>query len=82
VARDPSLPTFIQWDVPEDLYPGAEVVAHRVQPSGIAWLALTGDEEQINAWVGSPDFDLRIEPGTPSVAQVGLAVDGGEIVLG
>lgn len=82
VARDPSLPTFIQWDVPEDLYPGAEVVAHRVQPSGIAWLALTGDEAQINAWVGSPDFDLRIQPGKPSVARVGVAVDGGEIVLG
>jgi hypothetical protein len=82
VARDPSLPSFIQWNVPEDLYPGAEVVAHRVQPSGIAWLEVTGDAALINAWVGSPDFDLRIEPGEPGVRRVGLAVDGGEIVLG
>lgn len=81
IARDPSLPTFIQWEVPEDLYPGAEAVEHRVRPSGITWLELSGDAERVTQWIGSPDFDLRVRPGEPAVVRVGVAVDGGEIVL-
>ena len=79
--RDPSLPTFIQWDVPSTLLPGAEVVAHRVRPTGIAWLEVSGDAARVEQWVGRPDFDVRVTQGEPAVERVVLAVDGGVIVL-
>jgi hypothetical protein len=79
--QDPSLPFLIQWLVPEQLHPGRMPAEHRVQPNGISWVEVRGDEDVLRSWLGDEDLPVRVVPGTPALLSVAVATDGGEIVL-
>ena len=51
--RDPWMPFFLAWDVPEDLHPGRARAGHGVRPQGIAWVEIAGDGERLREWLGS-----------------------------
>ncbi|HXF74386.1 MAG TPA: VOC family protein [Actinomycetota bacterium] len=80
-VHDPSLPFFIEWQVPPGLHPGAARARHLVRPAGIAWAVLGGDEGVLREWLGGASLPLRAVPGPPGLAAVGIATDRGEIVL-
>jgi Glyoxalase-like domain len=77
------LPNFLYYPDP-DRAPGMIPVEHRgVEPRGIAWLELGGDERKIRDWLGAEaaDVPLRFVGGEPGIRAVGIATDNGEIVV-
>ena len=78
---DPSRPFFLDWQVGPGDHPGRAIAGHRVQPEGIAWVEVQGDEAAIEEWVGDDELRVRVRPGPPAVLAVGIATREGEIVL-
>jgi hypothetical protein len=78
---EPPLPFFITWDVPPADHPGRSEVDHRIEPRGISWVELRGDEARLSDWLGAHDLELRVRPGRPGLEAVGIATASGEIVL-
>jgi glyoxalase-like protein len=79
--QDPSLPFFIEWLVPPELHPGQMEAAHRVQPFGISWVEVHGDESAVRSWLGDESLPVRVTPGAPALLAVGVDTDHGEVVL-
>lgn len=79
---DPWLPFFIEWDVPDDLFPGRMPAHHRVPVTGIARVELGGDMERLRAALADPRLPIRLVGGEPGVRSVALSLaDGGELLL-
>ena len=79
---DPSLPFFIQWEVPPDLHPGRMEVDHGVRPSGISWIEVCAPKVKLSEWLAGEPLPVRVdEHGTPSLRAIGIATAKGEIVL-
>lgn len=78
--EDPRLPFFIRWEVEGGLHPGADAVAHRSRPSGIAWVEV-GEHPTLTERVGGADLPVRTVPEGDGLIAVGIASDEGEIVL-
>jgi hypothetical protein len=78
---DPSRPFFLDWKVAPQDHPGRAAAAHRVQPDGISWVEIQGDEAAIRAWLGDDYLPVRVRPGPPAVLSVGIATREGDIVL-
>ena len=69
---DPSMPFFIQWDVPRELHPshGGEGDLVRVD--------VTGDEARIREWLGDVPENVVLTRGEPAVRRVVLRSGGSE----
>lgn len=78
---DASRPFFLAWEIAPLDHPGRMGADHAVQPRGIAWVEVQGDEAAIRGWLGDDALPVRIRPGPPAILAVGIATDGGEIVL-
>jgi Glyoxalase-like domain len=70
---EPCLPFFIERD------PGVADPSAGGDAGGIAWIALAGDRNRLDAWLGEPLPSVRIEPGAAAVRAVGT---GSGTVLG
>jgi Glyoxalase-like domain len=79
--HDPSRPFLIDWEVPLDLHPGRTEVAHRVQPRGVGWIEVSGNPDEVQAYLGDEHLPVRARPGPPGVLAVGIETDRGEVVL-
>jgi hypothetical protein len=81
-VQDPSLPFFIQWDVPDDLQPGHGKADHRLDVDGISWIEVVGDREGIEASLDGAHLDVRYaEGGGRGVTRVGVRTSDGELVI-
>ena len=79
---DPSLPFFIQWDVPDDALPGRGEAEHEVEPSGIAWVEVSGDADAIQRSLGGAELDVRVvADGGRGVTAVAVRTSDGELVI-
>lgn len=79
---DPSLPFFIQWDVPEDLQPGSGAADHDVSPQGIEWLEVEGDPTAIQDCLAGAELDVRVRSGGGrGVTTVAVATADGRLVI-
>jgi hypothetical protein len=58
--REPWLPFFIAWDVPE-LHPGRAEVRHAAAVTGAMTVELGGDAARLRAWLGSRGDALSLE---------------------
>jgi hypothetical protein len=76
-----ALPFFIQWDCPPGSHPGAAPADHSVEPHGIAWVAVTAEEEPLRQWLGDAELPLRVDAGPQAITAVAVATARGEIVL-
>jgi hypothetical protein len=81
VAQHPDLPFFISWDGPDELHPGRAHARHRVEPNGIAWIEVAGNQRRLHGWLGGEDLPVRVVGGDTGVRGVGISTDRGEIVL-
>jgi hypothetical protein len=62
---------------------GDRSAPHRVQPNGISWLEVGGEEAKMREWLGpdGDDLPLRFNGGEPGLHAVGIASSDGEIVV-
>jgi hypothetical protein len=73
---DPFLPTFIQWDGEPAQHPAAGGTARLVE------LALRGDRQRLDAWLGEPLDAVSVTPGTPAgIVSVTVEVDGRTLTI-
>jgi hypothetical protein len=79
--QDPSLPFFIEWLVPDEPHPGRMAAKHRVQPLGISWIEVQGDESVLRSWLGDESLPVRVFPGSPALLSVGIETPGAEVVV-
>ena len=57
-------------------------VQHRVQPSGISWVDLSGDKQAMSDWLGqdaAAQLPLRWLEGPPGINAVGIATSQGDL---
>lgn len=82
---EPWLPFFIAWDDPDQqvrrLQRAASEAHHDPAAESIAWIEVSGDEQQLRSWLGGLDPPVRIVPGKPVVCAVGIARVETETVL-
>jgi hypothetical protein len=80
--RDPALPFFIQWDVPDDALPGhAGAGATQAADARIAAVEVAGDERALRRWAGEVPGVVRVVDGPPGVRSVAIAgAHGVEVV--
>lgn len=77
---NPSLPFFIQWEVPPELHPGRGPAPHRIAPTGIAWVEV-GDDPRLAGWLGGDDLPIRTVAGAHGVLGVGVSTADGDVTL-
>jgi hypothetical protein len=77
---NPSLPFFIEWDVPPERHPGRMQAAHSVAPEGIASVTVGADPGELSAWLGGASLPVRLA-GPPGVNSVTIATASGDIVI-
>ena len=75
------LPFFISWTVPRELHPGLAPAQHRIRPTGLAWVELSGDPDRLAGWLGGEEAPVRWAQGPPGVRAAGIATEQGDIVL-
>ena len=79
--REPWMPFFMTWDVPEELLPGRARAGHGVQAEGIACVEVGGKAKRLRGWLGSDELLIRVIEGEPGLRRVGVATSDREIVI-
>jgi hypothetical protein len=81
VWEDPSLPFFIQWDVPDDQLPGRAGGPTSASDAPLSALEVGADEAAVRAWAGDLPGSVRIVDGPPGILAVAVAGAGGVEVI-
>jgi hypothetical protein len=79
--REPWMPFFITWDIPEERYPGRQRAGHGVQPLGLSWVEVGGDEDRLADWLGGAELPIHLTDGAPGIRRVAIATSEGELVI-
>jgi hypothetical protein len=79
--REPWMPFFLAWDVPDELHPGRARAGHGIQAEGIAWVETAGDAERLGEWLGGEELPIRVIDGEPGIRRVALATSDVELVV-
>ena len=79
--REPWMPFFLAWDVPDELRPGRARAGHGVRARGIAWVEVGGDAERLGEWLGSEELSIRVIEGGPRILRVAIVTSQAELVI-
>ena len=79
--REPWMPFFLAWDVPDEMHPGRARAGHGVRAYWIAWVEAGGDAERLREWLGGEELPIRVIEGEPGLLRVGVATPDREIVI-
>jgi hypothetical protein len=80
-SAEPSLPFFIEWG-PGTVPPGAAVAGHAMANPRIERIVLTSpDPRRVRDRIRAATPPIEIRPGSPAVASVVIAHDGGEFAV-
>lgn len=79
--REPWMPFFIRWDVPDELHPGRTRAGHGAKVDRIAWIEVGGDPAALAAWLGPDALPIRVVDGRAGVRSVALATPDGELIV-
>jgi len=80
--REPWMPFFLAWDVPEELHPGRARAGHGIRARGISWVEVGGDAVRLRDWLGGEELPIRVIDGEPGIRRVALTTSDGELVIG
>ena len=67
------LPFFIQWELGDQQHPGAMPADHDVEPRGIPWIELGGDDGRLASWLGDHALPIRRVDERPGPRTVAIA---------
>ena len=79
--REPWMPFFLAWDVPDEMHPGRARAGHGVRVQGIAWVEVGGDAERLREWLGGEQLPIRVVDGEPGIRRIGFGTSGRETVI-
>src|SRR5262245_36807460 len=79
--REPWMPFFLVWEVPDDLYPGRARAGHGVRAHGIAWVEIAGDAGRLRGWLGGEALPIRVIDGEPGIRRVAIATSRAELLI-
>ena len=79
--REPWMPFFLAWNVPDGLHPGRARAGHGIRAEGIAWVEAGGDAERLREWLGGEELPIRVVEGEPGLRRVGVATTDREIAI-
>ena len=79
--REPWMPFFMTWDIPDELYPGRQRAGHGVRAEGLAWVEVGGDAERLGVWLGGQDLPIRVTDAAPGIVRAAVVTADGEIVI-
>jgi len=79
--REPWMPFFLTWDVPDELHPGRARAGHGVRATGLAWVEVGGDAERLRTWLGGDELAIRVSDGEPGIHRVAISTPDGELVI-
>ncbi|HKN81471.1 MAG TPA: VOC family protein [Actinomycetota bacterium] len=79
--REPWMPFFLTWDIPDELHPGRTRAGHGVRAGGIAWVEVGGDAERLRDWLGGEELPIRVNDGPPGVHRIAISTADGELVI-
>ena len=83
VWEDPSLPFFIQWDVPDEQLPGRAGGPTSAGDARLSAVEVGGDAAAVRDWAGELPGSVRIVDGPPGILAVAVAGAGGvEVIRG
>jgi hypothetical protein len=80
-GREPWLPFFIAWNVPEELHPGHGGADGRQDVEGIVSARVAGDAARLRRWLGGGEVPIDVVDGPPGVRSVSLRLTGGGELL-
>jgi hypothetical protein len=81
LRREPWMPFFLAWDVPDELRPGRAGAGHDVRARRIAWVEVAGDAERLREWLGGEEMPIRVIGGDPGIRRVAVATSDTEVVI-
>jgi hypothetical protein len=79
--REPWMPFFLTWDVPDELHPGRARAGHGVRATGLAWVEVGGDAERLRTWLGGDELPIRVTDDEPGTHRVAISTPDGELVI-
>lgn len=80
---EPSLPFFLQWDIPEQSHPGKDPAQHRVTVEAVE-LEVSGNAERLGEWLGTDPaaLGIRVVEGPPGVRSLVVRTADGTLTVG
>jgi hypothetical protein len=75
------LPFFIQWEVEPDDHPGRARADHRVTPTGISAVELSGNRRLIEERLGEHALPITVRAGTPGITGVVVSTEAGDLAI-
>jgi len=79
--REPWMPFFLAWEVPDELHPGRARAGHGVRAQGIAWVEVGGDAGRLRQWLGGEELPIRVIEGEPGIRRVAVGTLEAELVI-
>ena len=80
--RQPWMPFFITWDIPDERYPGRQRAGHGVRARGLSWVEVAGQAERLDEWLGGAELPIRATNDQPRrVRRVAIATSDGDLVI-
>jgi Glyoxalase-like domain len=79
--REPWMPFFLIWDVPDELHPGRARAGHGVRATGLGWVEVGGDAERLRTWLGGDELPIRVTDDEPGIHRVAISTRDGELVI-
>jgi hypothetical protein len=79
--REPWMPFFLTWDVPDGLHPGRARAGHGVRATGLRRVEVGGDAERLSTWLGGDELPIRVTDDEPGIHRVAISTPDGELVI-
>ena len=79
--REPWMPFFLTWDVPDELHPGRARAGHGVRATGLGRVEVGGDAERLRTWLGGDELPIQVTDDEPGIHRVAISTSDGELVI-
>jgi hypothetical protein len=79
--REPWMPFFLAWDIPDELHPGRARAGHGVRATGLRRVEVGGDAERLRTWLGGDELPIRVTDEEPGIHRVAISTPDGELMI-